>query len=131
MSYIETFFPNRTTPRSFTAAATTYKMVASDGVLYDSYVALLAAGKVAWPGTPDDFPTGVPAVNIRTTNAAGTGDGSSVAIKTNTTMTPASIHDADTVVSGSGQQLSLPGGVKNIWVAQTVGSDYCIITGFY
>jgi hypothetical protein len=128
---IQTYFPNRTSPRSFTAAATTFKMVASDGTLHDTYVALLAAGKVAWPGTPDDFPMGVPVVNIRTTNAAGTGDGSSVAIKTNTTMTPASIHDADTLVSGSGQQLSMPGGVKNIWIAQTVGSDYVMLLGAY
>lgn len=129
--FIQTHFPNRTKTRRGTAAGTGWVIWSSDGVAYSDYPTLLAAGKDAWPGKPADFPIGVPAMNIRTTNAAGTGDGSVVLVKTNTTMTPVDAHDVDFVVSGSGQQLSPPGGIKMLWTQQVTGGDYVIFTGMF
>lgn len=130
--FITTYYPNRTKSRQGTTGVNNkWQMVASDGTFYDNYAALLAAGKTAWPGSPSDFPQGVPAMNIRTTAASGLADGSPVLVKTNTTMTPADDHDVDFVVSGSGQQVSPPGGIKTLWLRQTVGGDYTIFTGLF
>ena len=131
MQYIQFDYPNRTTPRSITTGAASWKMVASDGSVYDSYTALLAAGKVAWPGAPSDFPRGVPAMIIRTTTSAGNADGDVVLYKTNTTAVPTSIHDCDDMVSGAGQTVSVAGGIKSLWLFQKTTGDYTIITGLY
>lgn len=128
--FISTYFPNRTQAREV-QGTNAWRMVASDGSVHASYVALLAAGKTAWPGSPADFPQGVPAMNIRTVGSGSVTDGSPVLVKTNTTMTPTGVTDVDFMVSGSGQQLSPPGGVKSLWIQQTVAGDLTIVTGMF
>ncbi len=130
-TYVQSDYPNRTTPRSISTGAAAWKMVASDGSVYDSYSLLLAAGKVAWPGSPADFPRGVPAMVIRTTTSAGNADGDVVLYKTNSTSIPTSIHDADDMVSGAGQTISAAGGIKSLWRWQKTTGDFCIICGLY
>lgn len=125
------YYPNRLPRRRLApAAANTWYMVASDGVLYTTYALLQAAGKVPWPGRPDEFPTGIPFVVSRSVAAGGVTDGSPIEIFTNDVNGPST--NPDDLISGSGQHLVWENdGVKCIWVFNTVQTDLIELTGMF
>lgn len=127
---ISSFFPNRTPARPFVGVAG-WRLVASDGSLHASYSALQTASKTQWPGPVTEFPLGVPALIIRTTDSTGLADGAPILVKTNTTAVPTGVHDIDFMVSGNGQQFAPPGGVKLIWVYSATAGDYVSLTGCF
>lgn len=125
---IQNYFPNRVRAQCSTNS-TGWLLVATDGVGYADYASLLAAGKTPFPGSPSDFPTGIPNMIARTAASGGTTDGGSMAIITNTLATPGAEDD---LVSASGQTLSYTDeAIKCVWVKKTTGTDIAILTGFF
>lgn len=78
-----------------------------------------------------EFPIGVPALIIRTTDSTGLADGSMVLIKTNTTAVPNGVHDCDDQISGNGQQFAPPGGIKLLWLYAVAPTDYVTVLGCF
>lgn len=98
---------------------------------YTSYGALLTAGDTAFPGSPEDFPTGAPVALLRS-QGASQADGSAFNVKTNTIATPNSADLGDDLVSGSGQTVVWEGvGVKSVWVKKKTAGDAIIATAMY
>lgn len=125
---IQNYFPNRVRAQCSTNS-TGWQIVGITGTGYASYAALVAAGDTPFPGSPADFPMGVPNLIARTAAAGGTVDGSSMAILTNSLATPGAEDD---LVSASGQQINYSDeAVKNVWIKKTTGTDIAILTGLY
>lgn len=103
--------------------------LAGGGTGYTSYAALLAAGDTPFPGSPADFPMGLPNMIIRTVATGGVADGGTVAVRTNTLATPGTEDD---LVSAAGQTLVYTDeAVKSVWVKKTTASDIVVLTGLY
>lgn len=125
---IQKFFPNRVRAQ-YSTNNTGWQMIATDGTGYSTYDALLAAGKIPFPGGPLDFPVGLPQMLIRTAASSGVADGDPVQVLTNSILSP---NQEDDLVSGAGQTLIFTDdSVKNVWVKKKTGTDICIITGFF
>lgn len=127
--FSQAHWPNRLTPHSATSGSTSWRILATDGTWHQDYPTLLAAGKTQWPGSPADFPQGVPYLALRTLAASGLSVGSPILYKTNTLITPSSDHDADGIVLASDPPVEVTGGVKNLWVRQISATDYCSVQG--
>lgn len=126
--YPITYFPNRVRT-AYSANNTSWAIIATDGTGYASYALLVAAGKTPFPGAPTDFPLGLPNMLVRNVNQAGTGDGGTVAVITNTLQTPSAEDD---LLAGSGQTLIYQDEcVKSVWVKKTTGTDQTLLTGFF
>lgn len=125
---IQKYYPNRVRA-AFSDNSTSWNLLATDGTGYASYALLLAANKTPFPGSPSNFPLGLPNMLVRNVNQAGTGDGGTVAIITNTLNTPT---QEDDLLAGSGQTLVYTDeAVKSVWVKKTTGTDQTLITGFF
>lgn len=125
---VETYQPNRKYAK-FAANSTAWQIVATDSTGYDDYDSLILAGKIPFPGTPADFPMGLPKLLARSTTSAGTADGSPFQIKTQGINTPS---NGDDLISGSGQTFIFEDdAIKVVWVKKTVGGDIVVLTGYF
>lgn len=125
---IQRYNPNRVRVQ-YSENATGWKILATDGTGYDTYVALLAAGKTTYPGSPAQFPIGIPNMTARSVATGGVTDGSPMQIITNTLDTPTTEDD---LISGSGQTLVYTDeAIKNVWVKKSAGTDIAVITGYF
>lgn len=125
---LNSYNPNRVRAQCATNS-TNWQIVGKSGAGYASYALLLANGDVPFPGTPADFPVGIPNMTVRAVAAGGTGDGGTMAVITNTLATPVAEDD---LISASGQTLSYTDeAIKSVWVKKTTGTDIAIITGYF
>lgn len=126
VSFVMPYAPNQRILHAI-ANATTWQILATDGVGYATYALLLAAAKTPWPGLDPGMDLQV--LNARSENGAGA-DGSPFYVRFNTTAAPGSDDEAE-LVSGSGQTLPVPGPIRTVWVRKTVGTDEVILAGRY
>jgi len=101
-------------------AANTYYVMASDGALYTTLAALLAAGKVPFPGLDPMMNMGELTLHSENSGA----NGSPFFFRVNTATAPTSdnaVHEA-----GGGQQYGIEGTITNLWLAVTDGTDKVI-----
>lgn len=123
---LKDYRPNRL-PVQFSASSTDWNILATDGTGYATYAALLAANKTTYPGTPAQFPTGLPEMSVRSAATGGLTDGSPFLIRTNGLDVPSESED---LISGSGQTYVFKNdAIKQVWVKKTVGTDVIIIGG--
>jgi len=123
------FYPNRVTCE-FSANSTAWNIIATDGVGYATYQALLDAGKKPYPGDNNDFPRGIPNTLVR--SSASNAAGSTFLTKTNTINTPTSDTQAEVQVGGTDQQFGYEhASVRQLWLRKTVGTDVIIILGMF
>lgn len=124
------YLPNKLSVEDTTTTDTNWRIVATDGVAYTTVALLLAANKSPFPHLdPGMFPG---AVLIRSIAADGVSDGSPFYADWNKATTGPTDGVASVFVSGSGQQISLPGGTYwNFWIRKTVATDLIKITIFY
>lgn len=114
------YWPNKR-PLSLSPGTVDWRCVAADGSLHTTVAVLLAAGKRHFG---DLGPGGrLGACLLHSVNAAGTGAGSGVLYKRNTLTTPTLATEADNLVGGSDQQISLDCPFKVLWVKNIVAGD--------
>lgn len=128
---IAQYAPNRKISH-FTTSTTGWQVLSVNNATnvvtgYSTLAALRAAAATAgseWPGL--DFGTLLQYVMLRSENGTG-GDGSAFYVALNKVTAP---NDDDAMlVSGAGQNLSLPGPINNIWVRKSVAGDEVILMG--
>lgn len=101
--------------------STSILMIASDGSGHASYAALIAAGKVPFPGKPR---------TVQQCSVENVTDVTkSFRVAWNTKTTP----DADgmTLVPGNVAQFTFPGAVKYCWIQKETGTNHLVFTGLY
>lgn len=121
---IQTYAPNQRILHGVTSN-TTWQILATDGVGYATYAALIADAKTVWPGSPDVM---LQYMNARSENAAGA-DGSPFYLRINTIVAP--IDNEAELISGNGQTVPIPGPIRSVWVRKLVAADEVILTGRY
>lgn len=131
------YAPNKLSVEDTTTTDTNWRVIATDGTAYTTLALLAAANKYVFPYGADPshnylsrgmFPQ---SVLIRSIASDGVSDGSPFYADWNDATAPTD-GIASTFVSGSGQQIALPGGTYwNIWIRKTVPTDLIKITLFY
>lgn len=123
------FYPNRVTCE-FSASSVAWNIIATDGVGYTTYGALVAAGKTPYPGNNDDFPRGIPNTLVRSSTSA-LAAGSTFLVKTNTINAPTDAQ-AEVQVGGTDQQFGYEhASVRQLWLRKTVAGDVINIMGMF
>jgi len=123
------FYPNRLRVQ-FSASSATWNIIATDGVGYATYQALLDAGKTPYPGTNTDFPRGIPNTLVRSANGS-LAAGSTFLVSTNTINAPTDTT-AEVQVGGTDQQFGYEhANVRQLWLRKTVAGDVILILGMF
>lgn len=127
---IDTYYPNRVYAAVATSS-TGWQIVGlkNGGTGYADYATLVAAGDTPFPGSPTDFPLGLPKMLARSVASGGVSDGSPFALKTQGINTPSAEDD---LISGSGQTYILEDdSIKAVWIKKSVAGDTVLLTGYF
>jgi hypothetical protein len=122
--FFQPYLPNQRILHAITNV-TTWQMLATDGVGYATYAALVAAAKTPWPGL--DPGCDLQQLTYRSEDGSAAA-GSAFYIAFNRTTAPT---DDQAELVTTPDLPPVPGPIRNVWIRKTAGTDEVILAGRY